>query len=149
MSDDKEIYHVMVLKQKGLAQNDDKLAKNIQAGCARKEKFSSNWVKVNLNVVVDKFAHGIQPYVNQAGTKIIWSNPDKQIDLVCDVGGGSLRIQDMSVVGKQKRPRYLDLNGHLVKSIPKENGKQRGLTKAEQEALTHFLIMKREEMNNQ
>ena len=103
MSDDKEVYHVMVLEQKEFAKTDDVLSKAIKAGHDRKEKYGSNWVKVNLNDVVDKFAPGIQPYVNKEGTKIIWSNPETKIDVVCDVGGGSLRIQDMSVVGKQKR----------------------------------------------
>ena len=147
MSDDKEIYHRIVLEQKELAQHDEKLARGIKAGHARKERFGANWQKINIVEMLARFAPGARARVNADGTKVIWSNPELQIDVICDVGGGSLRLQDMSVVGKQKRPRYLDINGKVVRTTAKGNGKQRGLTKEEQQALTHFLIMTREEMN--
>lgn len=95
---------------------------------------------------MDKFASGIEPKISNNGTKIVWTNTKTQKAVVCDIGAGSLRIQDLSVVGKQHKFKYLDINGNEINNIVLPNGKQRGLTKSEKLALSHYLILKRKEM---
>ena len=66
--------------------------------------------------------------------KIIYSNEKGKLQIVYDVNGDYLRIEDLSLKGKR---RYLDINGNNV-SNKIENGKQKGRSKAEYESITHF-----------
>jgi hypothetical protein len=144
MSDDaKGLYHTTAMDHWEKAQKDAELQRKMEHGAQRAKTYGANWQKVNLNDVVDTFAPGIDPDIK--GTKMIWSNPALKIDVVCDIGGGYLRLQDMSIPPNQP-PKYLDLNGQHVDYVVKPNGRLRGVTKSERNAQTHFWIKKREEM---
>ena len=139
-------YSAMVVVQKKVAKNDPELNTRMNKAHGRKERFWPNWEKVNLNELVEKFTPGAVPHYNDHGDKVVFSNPKTKIDLVCDVAGGYVRIQDMSVEGKQQGRKYLDINGKELNTVLKPNGKQRGLTGDEQKKLSHFLIKKLSEM---
>jgi hypothetical protein len=65
---------------------------------------------------------------------------DGRYKIFADIGGGYLRIYDT-----QKRC-HVDAYGNDVRNYVDSRGKQHGRSKAEQKALTHFRILKREEM---
>ena len=138
--DAKDTYSSSVQEQKAMAQNDAELSRNIKQGEKRKAENVQNWKSVNINDVIERFAPGIKPKVS--GNKVEWFNPETQISIVADIGGGYLRIQDKS---KPYRS-YFDLNGQNMNNFTDQNGKQHGRPKKEREALTHFRIYYRSEM---
>lgn len=71
-------------------------------------------------------------------------NDDKTIAVVCDVGGGYLRIQDLTV--QTKKELYLNLDGTNGHNYKDSNGKIHGRNDSEYQKATHFRIKKREEM---
>ena len=56
------------------------------------------------------------------------------MQIVYDTKGNYFRIEDLRLKGKR---RYLDIDGNSA-SNKIENGKQKGRSKEEYEALTHF-----------
>ena len=62
---------------------------------------------------------------------------------MADVGGGYLRIQDLT--SHARYGNYLDINGHDAHNVVGEDGKIHGRSRDEYNAVTHFLIKKRKE----
>lgn len=117
------------------------LEKRIKERNRSQEKYKGLWEKVNLDEVVEKFAPGSEPIINENG-KIIFRTPGSDIQVVAEATIGSVRIQDLSV---SKGRSYLNLKGERMNNVT-ENGKTRGLSKKEYELRTHFRIKKLHEM---
>lgn len=142
MSDSKGKYSSSAASQRALAQLDSSLKRKLEAAADRTAKYHSNWQTVNLNDFVDKFAPGSTAKIN--GPKIVFQTPGSNIEVVCDVRGGYCRLLDTT---NKTTHNYLDINGKFVpfnKILP--SGKQTGRPKAEYQSMTHFKILKREEM---
>ena len=127
MSDYKGGYSTNASKMKKQSESNKSLSK-IRKN-AEKRSHRESWQTVNLNDVVNKFTPGVTPYND--GGKFIYSNDRYRI--VADTYGGYLRIEDKSLPG---RSRYITLEGKDYYSLPKSS----------RERLTHYYILKREEM---
>lgn len=142
MSDSKGQFSSGVAGQKALAQLDEELKAKLDRASARAAKYKANWQTINLNDFVDKFAPGSTAKIS--GSKITFQADNSNLQIVCDVAAGSCRLRDTSIKGRRS---YLDINGNPVsnnKILP--SGKQIGRPKEEYNAMTHFRILKREEM---
>lgn len=64
--------------------------------------------------------------------------------MIADVGGGYLRIQDLSK--KTRNAQYLNLDGTDGHNYVSTDGKIHGKDKSTYNTTTHFRIKKREEM---
>jgi len=122
-------------KLKGIdISNENDIIKAKRDGADRAADYEKYWQSVSLNEVMKKFlANPKATGVNSKG-KIIYSSPETQVRIVYDVNGRYFRIQDMSMDVKKN---YLDINGNAAFNIT-ENGKTRGRTKSEFQAVTHF-----------
>jgi len=126
--------------QKILAKNNaskstkDDIINNKRDGTARAQKFSEYWQEGSLNESIEKFIPNHEKEEKLEKGKIIYNNKESKIQIVYDVNGDYFRIEDLN---KKGRRRYLDINGKDV-SNKIENGKRKGRSKAEYEALTHF-----------
>lgn len=136
--DAKTGYSTTVTGTKEAAQTDDALNKKITAGHIRKEEHSSNWTSVNINTIIDRFAPGATPQVVRGKVKYVSSNG--RYEIIADIGGGYLRIYD------NLKRCHVDAYGNDVRNYIDDRGKQHGCSPSEQKALTHFRILKREEM---
>lgn len=136
--DAKTGYSTIVTGSKNAAAVNEELNKKITAGQGRKVTHGANWISVNVNTIVDRFTPGATPTVN-AG-KVSYTSSDGRYEVVADVGGGYLRVYD------HRRKCYIDAYGNDVRNYIDKNGKQHGRSKAAQQALTHFRILKKEEM---
>lgn len=136
--DAKTGYSTMVKGSKNAAATNDELNKKIKAGHIRKEEYSSNWVQVNINTIIDRFTPGSTPTVIEG--KVLYNSSDGRYEVVADIGGGYLRIYD------HQWKCYIDAYGNDVRNYTDKNGKQHGRNKSKQMSLTHFRILKREEM---
>ena len=114
------------------------LQKKISQGHARKELYGYNWKAVSINDVVERFTPGAEP-IRESG-KMVFVSDDGKYGIYADIGGGYLRIYDFT--SKQ----YVGLNGENMHNYTDSNGKQHGRSKAGFNAVTHFRILKREEM---
>ena len=142
MSDSKSQFSSGVVGQKALSQLDAELKTKLDRASARAAKYHDNWQSINLNDFVDRFAPGSTAKIS--GSKIIFQADGSNLEVVCDVSAGSCRLKDTSISTSRC---YLDINGHSVdnnKTLP--NGKKTGRSKAEYNEMTHFRILKREEM---
>lgn len=129
MSDYKGGYSTNASKMKKQSESNKSLSKIRKNAEKRSHTHRESWQKVNLNDVVSKFTPGVTPYND--GGKFIYSNDRYRI--VADTYGGYLRIEDKSLPG---RSRYITLEGKPYYSLPKSS----------RERLTHYYILKREEM---
>lgn len=142
MSDSKSQFSSGVAGQKALAQLDSELKAKLDRASARAAKYHSNWQTVNINDFVDRFAPGSTAQIS--GSKITFQTDGSNLQIVCDVAAGSCRLRDTSITTSRC---YLDIHGNVVdnnKTLP--NGKKTGRSKSEYNAITHFRILKREEM---
>ena len=121
--------------------NGIKLQDVIDAANYRKAKYKANWESVNINDVIAKFAPNYE--VTYSGTKMKFQTPGSKYRVVADIIGGYLRIEDTSSTG---RHRYLDLEGNVPNNFITERGTQQGRSNADYNRVTHFRILKREEM---
>ena len=142
MSDSKSAYSTGVAAQKALAQLDAELTRKLDRAAERAKRFHANWQAVNLNDFVDKFAPGSTAKID--GSKIYFQTPGSNIRIVCDIRGGYCRLQDTSI--SNTRRSYLDINGHNANNKMLPNGRQTGRKQSEYNEVTHFRILKREEM---
>ena len=142
MSDSKTKYSSGVSSQKALALLDAELSKKLDRATERAAKFHSNWQSVNLNDFVDRFAPGSDPQID--GSKITFQSANSNLRIVCDVNGGYCRLQDTTI--HPERRSYLDINGNNANNMRLPSGKQVGRTQSEYNEVTHFRILKREEM---
>lgn len=142
MSDAKERYSDGVATRKIEAIADDYLMKKISDGIQRANAHKHEWESVNINDVVESFAPKAEPIYENG--KISFVNDDNTIAVVCDVGGGYLRIKDLTA--QTSNPQYLNLDGTNGHNYRDSNGKIHGRNKSEYNRATHFRIKKREEM---
>ena len=142
MSDAKERYSDGVVTRKIEAMADTNLMDKISKGIQRANTHKADWESVDINKVVEKFAPNSEPEFISG--KIYFYNDDKTIAVVCDVGGGYLRIQDLTV--HTKKELYLNLDGTNGHNYKDSNGKIHGRNDSEYQKATHFRIKKREEM---
>lgn len=142
MSDSKSQFSSGVAGQKALSQLDAALKVKLDRASARAAKYHDNWQTINLNDFVDRFAPGSTAKIS--GSKITFQADGSNLEIVCDVSAGSCRLRDTSITTSRC---YLDIDGRPVdnnKTLP--NGKKTGRSKAEYNEMTHFRILKREEM---
>lgn len=136
--DAKTGYSTLVKGSKNATATNDDLNKKISAGHNRKEMYSANWTSVNINTIVEQFTPKATPEV--VNGKVVYTSSDGRYKVFADIGGGYLRIYDM------KKRCYVDAFGNDVRNYTDSRGKQHGRSSSEQKALTHFRILKREEM---
>lgn len=136
--DAKTGYSTMVSGSKNAATTNEELNKKITAGQGRKATFGTNWASVNINTVVDRFTPGATPQV--VNGKVVYASSDGRYKIFADIGGGYLRILDTHI------GHYVDAYGRDVRNYTDGKGKQHGRNPSEQKALTHFRILKKEEM---
>lgn len=136
--DAKTGYSTMVSGSKSAAVTNEELNKKITAGHDRKEIYSANWTSVNINTIVDRFTPGATPQI--VNGKVSYVSSDGRYKIFADIGGGYLRIYDTH------ERCHVDAYGNDVRNYVDGRGRQHGRSKAEQKALTHFRILKREEM---
>ena len=129
MSDYKGGYSTNASKMKKQSESNKSLSKIRRNAEKRSHTHRESWQKVNHNDVVSRFTPGATPYND--GGKFIYSNDRYRI--VADTYGGYLRIEDKGLSG---RSRYITLEGKSYYSLPKSS----------RERLTHYYILKREEM---
>lgn len=142
MSDSKSQYSANSAAGKKLAEQDALLKGKLERASDRATRFRENWQTVNLNDLVSRFAPGstAKPY----GSKILFQSEGSNLQLVCDIAAGSCRIKDTSI---QSSRCYLDINGKPVGNKTLPNGRKTGIGKPEYNAMTHFRILKRKEMD--
>lgn len=136
--DAKTGYSTMVTGSKSAAATNEELNKKITAGQRRKVTYGQNWTSVNINTIVDRFTPGVAPRV--VNGKVTYISSDGRYEVAADIGGGYLRIYD------HYRGFHVDANGNDVRNYTDSGGKQHGRSRSEQLKITHFRILKREEM---
>lgn len=130
MGDTKTSYTTTVSKVKKISESNKSLAKKLSGGKRRADQYKNSWQNVNINNLVTSIAPGATSY--ESGGKIIFSNGGRYI-IVTDVAGGYARIKDLQNHGKNP---YVTLNLKPFNTLsPKDR-----------QRLTHFRILKREEM---
>jgi len=129
MSDYKGGYSTNATKMKKQSESSKSLSKIRQKAKRRSESWGESWSKVNLNDIVDKFTPGAKPYND--GGKFIYSND--RYSILADTYGGYLRIKDKNLSGHSP---YITIDGKSYYDLPKSSREQ----------LTHYYILKREEM---
>lgn len=112
----------------------DERVKIKRDGVARAEEFSKYWEEASLGETINKFTPDYEVIEKLNKGKILYKSDISNIQIVYDANGNYFRIEDLTLKGKR---RYLDINGNNV-SNKIENGKQKGRSKEEYEALTHF-----------
>ena len=135
--DSKNAYSEEVSRAKEKSAYDYYLEEVIKAGKARSDAYSGGWEEVDLNEVVERFAPDSPPIVRDG--KLIFFGETEAV--VCDIGGGYLRIQDLTV--GTRHPQYLGLNGENMHNYVDEAGKTHGRSRDEYQRVTHFKIKKR------
>jgi len=136
--DYKTEYSMGVGLAKTEAQEEAALQKKIANGHSRKEVYGSNWEAVNINNVVHRFAPDAKPM--RINGKMLYVSGDGRYGIYADIGGGYLRIFDF------KTNQYVGLNGESMRNYTDSTGKQHGRKKSDFNAVTHFRILRREEM---
>ncbi|MBS4958276.1 MAG: capsid protein [Clostridium sp.] len=112
----------------------DERVKIKRDGASRAEEFSKHWEEASLGETINKFTPDYEVIEKLNKGKILYKSDISNIQIVYDANGNYFRIEDLTLKGKR---RYLDINGNNV-SNKIENGKQKGRSKEEYEALTHF-----------
>ena len=136
--DAKARYSDGVYTRKIAALNDMELNMIIARGIARAQQYKDSWISVNINTVIDRFAPGAAPeYTNG---KIVFTSKDGKYAVIADVGGGYLRIQDLSK--KTRNAQYLNLDGTDGHNYVGTDGKIHGKDKSTYNTTTHFRIKK-------
>ncbi len=139
--DDKSTYSNGVMERKQEAAEDQELARAIAAGEYRTREYGENWQWVNINDVIASIAPGSRPEFRNG--KLYYFNAQRTIAVIADVGGGYLRIKDMTKVGRRS---YLDINGNDASNYTDARGKRHGRNQSQYNAATHFRILKRRDM---
>ncbi len=129
MADSKTEYTTNVNKLKQAAESNSELAMYLNNGKARADKYGPGWESVDINDVVEKFVPNAT--IRKSHGKIIYSNGG-QFEVVADVAGGYLRIQDVT-----KSFEYVSMSGEYK---PKDIGRSKW------KQMTHYRIKKKEEM---
>ena len=136
--DAKTGYSTMVTGAKNAATTNEELNKKITAGQKRKAIHGANWTPVNINTIIDRFAPGATPEL--VNGKVKYVSTDGRYEVVADIGGGYLRIYD------HQKGCHVVAYGNDIRNYIDDNGKQHGRSPSKQKVLTHFRILKKEEM---
>lgn len=112
----------------------DERVKIKRDGATRAEEFSKYWGEGSLKETINKFTPDYEVIEKLNKGKILYKSDVSNFQIVYDTNGNYFRIEDLTLKGKR---RYLDINGNNV-SNKTENGKQKGRSREEYEALTHF-----------
>jgi Phage minor capsid protein 2 len=112
----------------------DERVKIKRDGATRAEEFSKYWGEASLKETVNKFTPEYEVIEKLNKGKVLYNSKTSNIQIVYDTNGNYFRIEDLTLKGKR---RYLDINCNNVANKV-ENGKQKGRSKEEYEALTHF-----------
>ena len=108
----------------------------VKGGIGRSNEYRDNWKHESLQTAIDKIAPGAQGQQSPNGHKIVFENSQTGKRVVYDIAGDYFRVEDPSIPGKRF---HTDINGNPIpNNIKTDNGTQRGLTKPEYEAMTHF-----------
>ena len=129
MSDYKGGYSTNASKMKNKSESSKTFNSIRKSAESRSNTWRNTWKKVNLNDIVNEFAPDAIPFNN--GGKFIYNG--KRYTVLADTYGGYLRIKDKTIPGNKN---YITLDGKSYYNLPK----------AKREQLTHFYILKREEM---
>ena len=119
------------------------LSLQIWHGHERKETFSHNWAKVDVNDFIAKWVPNAE--ITTPNAKVYFTDKTTGWIVVADVGGGYCRLARQS--SKTGRLVYYDINGKSVKWKKIASGERVHRSKAEQYELTHFYILRRKEMS--
>jgi hypothetical protein len=111
-----------------------------RTGADRAKDFGDTWQKASIQEVIDKFVKGAIPSEVNLRGKRTYQIEGGRYQIVEDVNGHYFRILDTSRPGKSNKRKYVDLNGNDMNNIT-VNGKTRGRSDDEFEAVTHFLIL--------
>lgn len=103
-------------------------------GAVRSKEFSQYWQEASLKETLNKRLPEYEVMEKADKGKLIYSNKNSNIQIIHDTKGNYFRVEDLTINGKR---RYLDIEGNNVANKI-ENGKQKGRSKEEYEALTHF-----------
>lgn len=131
-------YSALVAGAKSAAESNNELNKKITAGQGRKATYGANWASVNINTIVERFAPGATPQL--VNGKVTYFSSNGRYEVAADIGGGYLRIYD------HYQGFHVDANGGDVRNYTDERGKQHGRSHSKQLEITHFRILKKEEM---
>lgn len=143
MSDTKHDYRVKVLLQKVKGFFFGGLDKIFARAREEALKYKNNWQTVNLNSFVEKFTPGSKGVISEDGRKIYYNNKKNGLRVIADVAGGYCRLEDTT---KKGRERFLDIDGKDSRNYINEKGKLQGRSRSQFNEVTHFRILKREEM---
>lgn len=143
MSDAKHDYQLKGKLQRFRGKFFPKIKNALARGKTESQNFKANWLAVNINDLVAKFTPGAKGIPSLNGRKVYFYNFKTKIRLVTDVRGGYVRIEKYK--SKSKR-RYLGINGNDESNFINAKGKKQGRSRADYEAVTHFRILRRDEM---
>ena len=129
-----KIYDINEAKNTNLLKNKEERVKIKRDGSTRAAEFSKYWEEASLKEAINKFTPEYEIIEKLDKGKILYNSKKTNIQIVYDTNGNYFRIEDLTLKGKR---RYLDINGNNA-SNKIENGKQKGRSKEEYEALTHF-----------
>ncbi len=104
----------------------------IERGFEEAKVFGKTWSEGSLQEIVARFAPNAVAVSVESGRKIVYVGEKYTVGY--DTGGNYFRIR---INGDDSTRSFVDLFGNKVLNI-EENGKQRGATKEEYEAMTHF-----------
>ena len=129
-----KIYDINEAKNTNLLKNKEERVKIKRDGSTRAAEFSKYWEEASLKEAINKFTPEYEIIEKLDNGKILYNSKKTNIQIVYDTNGNYFRIEDLTLKGKR---RYIDINGNNA-SNKIENGKQKGRSKEEYEALTHF-----------
>ncbi|KAB8299583.1 hypothetical protein [Bifidobacterium apri] len=143
MSDAKTEYSMAVTAIKKQSEIDEDLAKNLENSYLEIRRFGMNWVKANINDVVEEIAPGAHAEIH--GRKVYYYNADRTMVVIADVAG-YVRVAQIIPKDSGDRFHYLDVHGQSADNYTDEKGKQHGRKRSDKNAYTHYRIKHREEM---
>lgn len=106
----------------------------LKGGAGRSAQYSKSWGNASMKEVVNEIAPGSDPIVTDSG-KIIYNNAQTGKQVVYDIEGNYLRVEDTTMTGKRV---YTDVNGNAIPNNKVVNGKQSGISQGEYNQITHY-----------
>ncbi len=143
MSDAKHDYQLKGKIQRFRGRFSQKIKDSLNRGKMESQNFKAKWQTVNINDLVAKFTPGAKGIPSLNGRKVYYYNFKTKIRLVADVRGGYVRIEQYKNKGKR---RFLGINGNDESNFINAKGKKQGRSRSDYEEVTHFRILRRDEM---
>ena len=124
---------------------EEEVKKYIEQAKKRKLKFWNNWIEVDIDEFVEKFApHGDDPHIDEK--KIVINDEESHTQIIMDAIG-YVRVMDTSR-GVKKR-NYLDINGVAIKTYQQRKGETDEQFYDRKMIASHFRIKKQKDDNNE